>query len=190
MQELAGGTERREATYQDVLDAPDDKIAEVIDGSLELSPRPTGRHACFTARLLGRLDGPFQLGMGGLGGWMILVEPEVHLGRDIVVPDLAGWRNGRQGSLDVPFFTVAPDWICEVLSPSTERTDRKRKPAIYSRERIAHFWIANPADRTVTVQALGSDGRWVVLDVLLSDEKVRAPPFEAVELDLALLWGP
>jgi Uma2 family endonuclease len=180
----------RRATYQDVLDAPDEKVAEIIDGELVLSPRPSRRHAALASGLMGRLYDPFQRGLGGPGGWIILVEPELHFGRQILVPDLAGWRRERAEPNDESaFYTVAPDWVCEVLSPSTAGRDRTRKLPMYAREKVGHVWLADPALRTLEVLAL-VDERWSLVAAFLGDEQVRAPPFEAVELELAPLWNP
>jgi Uma2 family endonuclease len=111
---------RKPATYADVLAAPDHVVAEILDGELHLSPRPAPRHAAASSGLGGALHGPFDRGRGGPGGWRILDEPELHLGADVVVPDLAGWRRTRLPRLpDEAYFTLAPDWICEVVSPST-----------------------------------------------------------------------
>jgi Uma2 family endonuclease len=180
----------RRATYQDVLDAPEEKVAEIIDGELVLSPRPALRHANFSSGLGTDLGGPFQRGRSGPGGWILLDEPELHFGRNILVPDLAGWRRERLPQVpDAPFLTLAPDWVCEVLSPATAGRDRTRKLPIYAREKVGHVWLADPALRTLEVLAL-VDERWSLVAAFLGDEKVRAPPFEAVELELAPLWNP
>src|SRR5437667_2870051 len=140
--------QRRPATYDDLLKVPDHLVAEIIDGELYTSPRPAPRHADASSGLGAVLRGPFDRGRGGPGGWRILDEPELHLGRDVVVPDIAGWRRERLPALpEAAFFTVAPDWVCEILSPSTERTDRRRKLSIYARKRVAHAWLVNPTLR-------------------------------------------
>jgi Uma2 family endonuclease len=180
---------KRPATYADIENAPDDKIAEIIDEELVLSPRPRSTHA-FVASTLGiELGGPFQRGRGGPGGLWILDEVELHLGRDIIVPDLVGWRRDRMPSIpDVVGIKLPPDWVCEVLSPSTEAKDRTRKLPIYQREGVSFVWFINPALRTLEVLKLES-GRWVLLGSYLGDEKVRAAPFEALELELSALWS-
>src|SRR5262245_58841510 len=143
---------KRRATYQDVLDAPEHMVAEIIDGDLRLSPRPGGPHTV-AASMLGYLLGPpFYLGSGGPGGWIILVEPELHLGDDIVVPDLAGWRIERMPIVpDAAFFTLAPDWVCEVLSRSTAVNDRAEKLPIYAASGVGHVWLINPIQHTLEV---------------------------------------
>jgi Uma2 family endonuclease len=182
---------RRIATYQDVLDAAPDTVAEVIAGELRLQPRPAKPHARAASRLGARLDGPFDLGEGGPGGWLILDEPELHLGPDIVVPDLAGWRRERMPELaaDEPYFTLPPDWVCEVLSPGTYATDRADKLPIYARERVVHAWLVEPLQRTLEVFRLEGGAHWLLLGTWRGAARVRAEPFDAVELDLSLLWA-
>lgn len=176
------------------LNAPDTMVAEVIDGELSVMPRPRPRHTNAAGELFGELRGPFRRGRGGPGGWIIFVEPELHLGRkpDIVVPDLAGWRRERVPDDllddDAPAaITLAPDWVCEVLSESTEAKDRGKKRRIYRREAVRHYWIVDPRDRTLEVYRL-DNGRWNELDTFEGDAVVRAEPFDAIELDLSVLW--
>jgi Uma2 family endonuclease len=186
---MSRATARRPATYEDLLQVPDHLVAEIIDGDLHTSPRPNGSHTLAASVLGDELLSPFQRGRGGPGGWWILDEPELHLGPDVLVPDLAGWRRERLPSVaGVTFFTVAPDWLCEIVSPSTERLDRGRKLAIYPREGVRNVWLVNPVARTLEVMRL-EGGRWVLLGVHLDDEMVRAEPFEAIAVDLLALWG-
>jgi Uma2 family endonuclease len=180
---------RRRATYEDVLAAPEHLIAEVIDGELVLQPRPAARHSVVASAVNEELGPPFKRGRGGPGGWLILFEPELHLGSDILVPDLAGWRRDRLDRIgDEAFIEVAPDWVCEVLSPSTEKRDRAAKLPIYAREQVAHAWLINPAQRTLEVLRLTTE-RWLTLAVQHDDQRVRAEPFDAIELDLSVLWA-
>jgi Uma2 family endonuclease len=180
---------RRRATYQDVLDAPRHKVAEIIRGELRLSPRPAGPHAEVTSTLAAELIAPFKLGRNGPGGWIILFEPELHLDDDIVVPDLAGWRRERLPAVDdVPYFTLAPDWLCEVLSPSTEKADRADKLAIYAAAGVRNVWLLHPIRRTLEVLRL-HEARWLALAVHRDDERVRAEPFDAIDLELSALWA-
>jgi len=177
------------ATYADVEALPDHVVGEILDGELYASPRPRLRHAVAATRLTGRLSPPFDDGKGGPGGWWLLMEPELHLGEDVVVPDLAGWRRERLPAVpDEPYLELAPDWVCEILSPSTERIDRGLKPAIYAREKVPHAWLVNPATRTLEVLRLQGDA-WLIASVHSDAERVRAEPFDAIELDLAGLWG-
>jgi Uma2 family endonuclease len=181
---------RRSATYEDVLNAPPHMVAELIDGELELSQRPAKPHAAAATALGEELGPPFKRGRGGPGGWIILYEPELHLRSDVLVPDLAGWRRERMPVLtnDEPYFTLAPDWVCEVLSPRTAFRDRAKKLPIYAREDVGHVWLVDPLERTLEV--LRREGaHWLVVAVHGEDEKVRAEPFDAIELDLAILWA-
>jgi Uma2 family endonuclease len=179
----------RRATYDDVLAAPPHKVAEVIDGELHLFPRPAKPHAAAASALGEELGPPFKRGRGGPGGWFILDEPELHLRSDILVPDLAGWRKERMPALTTsePYFTLAPDWVCEVLSPSTAKLDRTRKLAIYARERVPHVWLVDPLLRTLEVLEQEGDV-WRILAVHQDAERVRAKPFDAIELELGVLW--
>lgn len=180
---------RREATYEDLEDVPPHKVGEIVDGELFVSPRPAIRHTRAGGRLfraLGSFDD--KPAVEGPTGWVILIEPELHLGRDALVPDLAGWRRERMPELpDTAALTLAPDWVCEVLSPSTEGLDRARKMSAYAREGVKHLWFVDPRPKMLEVYRL-EQGRWVLLGTYLEDALVRAEPFEALELKLALLW--
>ncbi|WP_437642079.1 Uma2 family endonuclease [Sorangium sp. So ce854] len=174
--------------------APDEVVAEILDGELHVLPRPARPHTRAASRLNRRL-GPFDDDPGEPGGWVILVEPELHLGPgpDKVVPDLAGWRRERMpdalGPEDAPaHYDVAPDWVCEVISPRTERIDRGKKMRIYRREGVRHAWLLNPLTQTLEVYRL-DDGRWSLLETYEGDAAVQAEPFEAIELPLADLWA-
>ncbi len=180
----------RPTTYDDILRLPDHVVGEILDGELIVSPRPAPRHVLAGSGTGYLLMGPFQFGIGGPGGWWILDEPELHLDRAVLVPDLAGWRRERLPALpDEAWFALAPDWACEVLSPSTERADRARKLELYRRERVPHVWLLNPLARTLEVLRLGGD-LYTLVAVFADIERVRAEPFDAVEFDLALLWPP
>ncbi len=179
---------RRSATYEDLLAVPREKVAEILHGVLHTHPRPAARHTNAASVLGEELGPPFRRGRGGPGGWVILDEPELHLGTDIVVPDLAGWRRTRMPQIpDAAFFTLAPDWTCEVLSPSTEAVDRADKVPIYGREQVSHVWLVDPVTKTLEILRL--DGQtYRVIGTWREDVRVRAEPFDAIELDLALLW--
>ena len=180
---------KRPATYEQLCRLPDNVVGEIIDGDLYASPRPATPHAVAGSALGGELLGPFQRGRGGPGGWWLLYEPELHLGPDVVVPDWAGWRVERLPRIPAaPFLTLASDWVCEILSGSTERIDRVKKLAIYAREGVKHAWLVNPLLRTLEVLRLES-GRWVLLATHEGDATLRAEPFDAIELELALLWA-
>lgn len=180
---------RRPATYEDLLAVPDHLVAEILDGDLHTSPRPALPHAVVGSRLGAELGGPFERGRGGPGGWWILDEPELHLGSDIIVPDLAGWRRDHLAEVPrEPYLTLAPDWVCETLSPSTESLDRGKKLRIYAREGVGYSWLINPDTETVEVYRL-EQGRWSLLNTYTGDVTARLEPFEAIELDLWWLWG-
>jgi Uma2 family endonuclease len=180
---------KRRATYDDLLAVPAHKVAEIVDGALITHPRPAALHARAASRLGASLDGPFDRGKGGPGGWVILDEPELHLHGDVIVPDLAGWRRDRMPEVpDTPAFEIAPDWLCEVLSPSTQATDRADKLPAYARERVSHVWLVDPLARTLEVLRL--DGATYRIVATWKGEAVaRAEPFEAMDLDLSDLWA-
>jgi Uma2 family endonuclease len=178
----------KRATYEDVLSAPENKVAEILDGELFLSPRPALPHARAASKLGGLLDGPFDDGRDGPGGWLLLDEPELHFGADVVVPDLAGWRRERLPAVpDAPWLSLAPDWACEVLSPSTVRIDRGRKLRIYAEVGVAWLWLLSPLEQTLEVLRLG-EGAWTIAAVHSGRTVVRAQPFDAVEIALGALW--
>jgi Uma2 family endonuclease len=179
---------RPPATYEDLRKVPEYLVAEILEGELYATPRPGPRHADASSGLAGLLRGPFDHGHGGPGGWRILFEPELHLGADVIVPDLAGWRSERLPVLpDEAYFSLAPDWVCEIVSPSTASIDRVKKLAIYAREGVEHTWLLDPVARTLEILRL-ENGRWTIVAIRSDLDIVRAEPFEAIELDLALLW--
>jgi Uma2 family endonuclease len=177
------------ATYADLEALPPHVVGEIIAGALHVSPRPAAPHAQASSRLAGELMGPFDKGRHGPGGWILLFEPELHLGEDVLVPDLAGWRRERMPQPPrTAAFTLAPDWLCEVLSPSTAAWDRASKLPVYSREGVRHVWLVDPELRTLEVFRL--DGaHYTLLVTHAGKSRVRAEPFEACELELAYLWG-
>jgi Uma2 family endonuclease len=184
-----GATDRRPATYADIEALPREKLGEIVDDELIVSPRPAPLHALATTALAGLLSGPLQGGLDGPTGWWILFEPELHFGRQVLVPDLAGWRRERMPVLPAEaFFTLSPDWLCETLSPSTAIVDRTRKLEIYRRQGVAFVWLVDPLARTLEVLRL--EGKeWVVAGNHGGDAKVRVAPFDAVELELSRLWS-
>lgn len=164
-------------------------MAELIGGELRLRPRPAKPHAAAASALGEELGPPFKRGRGGPGGWILLDEPELHLAEDVLVPDLAGRRRERLPALDAePYFTLPPDWVCEVLSRSTSKTDRSEKLPIYAREAVRHAWLVDPIVRTLEVLRL-EQGRWSILGVFRDEQIVRAEPFEALALELGILWA-
>jgi Uma2 family endonuclease len=184
------GRGKRPATYEDIEALPLGWVGEIIDDELWAFPRPTSWHLWVASRL-GVMLGGFDVGQREPGGWWILDEPELHFGRQVLVPDLAGWRQERAPGLlarEVPFLELAPDWVCEVLSPSTAAVDRGRKLAIYYQEGVSHAWLVDPRAHTLEVYRRGARG-WR-LSRYGGEEVVRAEPFDAEPLDLRRLWAP
>ena len=176
------------ATYQDVLDAPEHLVAELIGGTLHTHPRPTPRHATAGAGLLGRLRPAFDRGDGGPGGWRILYEPELHLADEVLVPDLAGWRRERMPELpESAYFTLAPDWICEILSPSTRAHDLVHKRPRYAAADVAHLWLIDPTEQILEAFALDGS-QWRLIAAVEHDDAVCLPPFDGMTFRLGDLW--
>ena len=178
------------ATYDDILALPENMVGEIIAGQLITQPRPAPRHA-LAASALGSVvfkdydrsspDGP--------GGWWILDEPECHLAADVVVPDIAGWRQTTMPELpDTAWFGIAPDWVCEIISPSTQSHDRSSKRDLYAREEIGHYWIVDPIARLIEVFSL-TDGQWVLSTTVRDDATVALEPFDDMPVDLSRLWA-
>ena len=182
---------KRPGTYQDVLDAPEHVNAEIVNGELHLSPRPGGPATSVATNLLFELGPPFALGKGGPGGWLILSEPEIHIGDDIVAPDLAGWRRERLALVpDAAFVSVVPDWVCEVLSPSTERFDRAFKLPLFAQWGVRHMWLVHPRHRTLETYTLDAGNPGIGRLAIYKDhERARIAPFEEIELDLSVWWS-
>jgi Uma2 family endonuclease len=180
---------KRQATYEDLLKVPENMIGEIVLGTLVTQPRPASPHAWAATALTGDLDGPFRRGRGGPGGWVLLLEPELHLGADIVVPDMAGWRRERMPAMpEVPFFTLSPDWVLEIVSPSTMAHDRVDKASIYAREGVSYLWFVDPTAHTLETHTL-ENGRWLRTGAWKDNDHVRAQPFDAIELELGELWA-
>jgi Uma2 family endonuclease len=184
---------RRKATYADLEKAPEHLVAEILDGELVVTPRPASPHA-FAASTIGMdVGGAHQGPAGGgrgPGGWWILYEPELHLGSHVLVPDLAGWRLARMPAFPhTAAFDLAPDWVCEVVSPTTSRIDRVRKMPICAEAGVGHVWLVDPLARLLEVFKL-EGGRWVVAAAHGDAGRVRLEPFEGIELELARFWPP
>ena len=179
----------RPATYQDVLDAPPHLIAEVIDGVLYTHSRPLLSYAQVGSEIGMTIGPPFHRGIGGPGGWLILKKPELHLCENIVVPDLTGWRRDRMPETPLAAFSfVVPDWVCEVLSPSTRSFDIGIKQKVYARVGVGHMWLVDPdACSLEAFKLTGAD--WELIDSLSGDVPVSLPPFEAISFDLGDFWG-
>ena len=187
----------RRATYADLEAVPANKVAELIRGTLHVMPRPAPKHSNTSSALGFEIGGPFHRGRGGPGGWWILDEPELHFPDptepgeiDALVPDLAGWRREKMPTLpETAYFTLAPDWVCEVLSKSTEEHDRGEKMPVYAREGVRYAWLVDPIAKRLEVFTLGADGKWGEPVIHRDAEVVRAAPFEAIELELSALWA-
>jgi len=181
----------RPATRADLDGLPDTVVAEIIDGTLYTAPRPRPRHGDIQGFVAADLKNPFQRGRGGPAGWWILIEPAIEVpGSPEVVPDVAGWRRERLPDLpeDTP-IAVVPDWVCEILSPTTRRHDHLVKRPFYARIGVQHLWFIDLDARTLSVSRL-VDGRWLELGVFGQDDAIRAEPFAAVELSMADWWQP
>lgn len=180
----------RPATWNDLDAVPEGYVGEIIAGEIVLAPRPNPPHTRAASKLGAVLDGPFDSGIGGPGGWVILDEPRIRFGEDIRVPDLAAWRKERwtnpprRGPL-----LVVPDWVCEVLSMSTKADDLAVKLPLYARAKVRYAWLLDPDARTLEVYRLEPSG-WTLVVTHAGEMRVRAEPFDAVELDLSLLWLP
>jgi len=184
-----GAPARGPASYQDLCDLPENLVGEIIRGTLHSHPRPAPRDARAYSALGSELLGPYDRGRGGPGGWWILDEPEVHLSGNVLVPDIAGWRRTRMPRLpETAWFELAPDWVCELPSPSTARLDRVEKLPIYAAEGVAHCWLVDPDLRTLEVFR-NENGRWLLLSVLENEAAVSQPPFDATTFSLSDLWA-
>ncbi len=179
---------RSRATYEDLYRVPENMVGEIINGELIVTPRPSPKHVLSTSVLGGKILPPYQFGQGGPGGWIILDEVEVRLGEQLVVPDLSGWRKERfPQKFEANWIEVAPDWVCEILSPGTALRDRTAKKAIYGENGVGHLWLVDPLHMTVEVFRLES-GLWVPAGVFGGEEKARIEPFQEIEIALGELW--
>ncbi|HJQ38699.1 MAG TPA: Uma2 family endonuclease [Thermoanaerobaculia bacterium] len=176
----------RFATYEDLIAVPENMVAELIDGELYASPRPPGPHIRARSALGGLIGPPFDFGKGGPGGWWILFQPELHFGRDVLVPDLAGWRKERMPQIPTGHFYVVPDWVCEVISPSSERLDRLKKMPIYAREGVPFAWFVDPLQQLLSARKL-QEGEWILREY--GADKLRVEPFEAIEIEMSHVWA-
>lgn len=180
---------RRRAVYEDLFEIPRNMSGEIINGELIVTPRPSRKHTIVASRLGGEILPPYDFGRGGgPGGWIIIVEPEISFGEDVLVPDLAGWRKERF-PIEEPhnWISVAPDWVCEILSPNTAQVDRTEKMPIYSQHHVAYAWLIDPILKTLEVYRF-EPGIWIGVGAYAKSGKVRAEPFPELELDLGILW--
>lgn len=182
---------QQSSLYAQLLDLPDHLTGEILNGELHTQPRPSGRHALAESGLTSYIGGPFNFGRGGPGGWWIIPEPEIHFIRDVevVVPDLAGWRRERMPTVpEDQRFEVAPDWVCEILSPNTAKRDRVTKLPLYARYSVAYAWLVDPIAHTLEAFGL-RDQAWSLIVTLQDSAAVRVPPFDAIEFPLSDLWA-
>jgi Putative restriction endonuclease len=178
----------KDATYADIEALPPNMVGEILFGALVTHPRPAPRHAAAMSSLGGVLTPPFSFGSGGPGGWIILIEPEFHLGQHVVVPDIAGWRKERlMNRKELAWFEEVPDWACEVLSPSTRVHDIGAKRRIYGTYGVGHLWYIDPSTLSLEVfQRQKAD--WLLTHTFIGHEDVCASPFDAITFSLGLLW--
>jgi Uma2 family endonuclease len=183
-------TQTRPATYADIEALPPNVTGQILYGFLHSHPPPAPRHGKSQHELQLELGNPFGRGLGGPGGWIFLDEPELHLGPHVVVPDIAGWRKERLTPFpDTAFIATPPDWLAEILSPSTQKIDRTDKLAIYAEFGVKHCWYVDPLAKTLEVFALTGD-KWLLAATFKNDDPVTAPPFEVHTFPLNVLWAP
>ncbi|QSQ26259.1 Uma2 family endonuclease [Pyxidicoccus parkwayensis] len=183
---------KKPVSYEDIEALPPGWVGEIVAGELYASPRPAVGHLKVSMWLGALLATQFEMTPTGPGGWWFLTEPELHFEPNIVVPDIAGWRRERVPAPpdpETPWLTIAPDWLCEVLSPSTRTVDRVRKMPLYHREGVQHAWLIDPVRRTLEVYGRGKNG-WVRTALYGGNTVIREAPFEDVSLDLGRLWTP
>ena len=185
----------RRATIEEWLAIPEARRAELIDGRIVYHAMPGPVHGTTQGTVFSLFRGPYHRRPGGgdrPGGWWLSLEVDLEISGLGCRPDVLGWRRDKEAALPVPdprgLVTVAPDWICEVLSTSTASVDLGKKRVAYHRAGVTHYWLADPLNGTLTVLQWTPDGYLVVL-AAGRGEKVRAPPFDAVEIDVAELFG-
>lgn len=179
------------ASYADIEALPPNMVGQIIYGALHAHPRPAPRHAVVAHELDVELGPPFGRGRGGPGGWRFMVEPELHLGPHVVVPDVAGWRVERLTPFpETAYIDTPPDWLAEILSPSTQALDRTDKLPVYAEFGVKHCWYVDPLARTLEVMELTASGKWLLAATFKDADAVTAPPFEVHTFALDVLWVP
>jgi len=180
---------KKKATYEDLYSVPENMTGEIINGELIVTPRPSRKHTLAASVLGGEIIPPYYLGQGGgPGGWIIIIEPEIGLEEHTIVPDLAGWKRERFPiEEDHNWISAAPDWVCEILSPGTFRTDKIKKMPIYAHHDVSHIWLIDPVAMTMDAFRL-EFGRWFLLGSFAENDKVRVEPFQEIEFNLGDLW--
>ena len=177
------------ATYADIEALPENMVSEILFGSLVAHPRPSNPHIMAASTLGYLLGPPFHLGSGGgPGGWIIIDEPELHLGPHVVVPDMAGWKRERFTEReDRPWFEVVPDWICKVQSPSTRANDLRSRRHMYAAYGVDYLWHIDPVAKLLEV-FVQQDKNCLLPNTFIDQETVSAPPFDAISFPLGQLW--
>jgi Uma2 family endonuclease len=176
------------ATYADLEAVPPHLVAEILFGNLVTHPRPVPPHIGASSVLGMATGNAYQLGIGGPGGWFFADEPELHLGPHVCVPDIAGWRKERLHlPIKTAYFEMAPDWVCEVISPSTERYDRGDKRRIYATYRVEYLWLVDPRAKILEI-FVRRELDWLLTHTYSDNETVQAPPFDELAFALGLLW--
>ncbi|MEL7231314.1 MAG: Uma2 family endonuclease [Pseudomonadota bacterium] len=179
----------RPATFEDLDIYPEGLAVELIDGLMEIQPQPTNRHRFLQSRLNLMLNAIFDDGVGKLDGWLIMFEPEIRLEARALVPDVAGWRKDRAAHFsEIAHADVAPDWLCEILSPSTAKRDRTTKMDQYAAWGVQNMWIIDPELRTLESYRLVSD-KWLLVKTYDDKGSVHIEPVLDAELDLDELWN-
>lgn len=180
---------RKKAIYENLNAIPENATGEIIDGELIVTPRPSRNHVFAATALGGELTPPYQFARGGgPGGWIILIEPEIKLDEDILVPDLAAWRKERfPTSEEHNWISVVPDWVCEILSPYSLRTDKIKKMPLYARSGVRFLWLIDPAAKTVDTFRLVSSS-WLLIGIYAENDKMTIEPFPETVIDLSNLW--
>lgn len=180
------------ATLEDLLALGEERFHELIDGELVQKATPTFEHGSAQLRI-GRGLGPYDRRPGGPpdrpGGWWFATEVEVYFDEENTTrPDVVGWRRDKvpERPRGTP-VRITPDWICEILS-SNKRNDLIKKKRLYHRHQVGHYWIVDPVEETLLVYRWGPDG-YIEVHAVQRGERVRAEPFKALDLPLAVFFG-
>lgn len=186
---MAGDAASKYATYEDLLSLPENVTGQIVDGVLYTQPRPAFRHQRGTTQLASKLSERFDSDGHGPPEWFIFTEPEVHFGRHVLVPDIAGWRRSTMPEWpDEAYTSICPDWVCEALSPSTAKFDRIQKLPIYFEFGVSHVWILDPTEHTVEIFKHARGG-YQLIGTHKDDDRLQAEPFDALTIDLSKLWA-
>jgi Uma2 family endonuclease len=178
-------------TLADLDALPPGIVGEIINGVLYTMTKPRMRHQRTSTGIGGDLRVPFDLGRGGPGGWWIVAEPGIELpNTPEISPDVAGWRRERMPEMpgDEP-IRVVPDWVCEILSKTTQRHDLLVKLPYYAEVGVAHAWTVDLEARVLTAHRLESR-HWVTIGTYSNETEARIVPFDAVPLNVADWWPP